>query len=82
MKDNVDDIKYYPQVLLEQCVYKCFFNNILDHVDLEFTDLNQILSQMIVTNLKKRLMRILCLMNKNNIVIIIIIIMIIIIKAQ
>ena len=26
MKDN-DDIKYYPQVLIEQCGYRPFFNN-------------------------------------------------------
>ena len=38
MKDNKNDIKYYPQLLLEQCVYKCFINNIVLHPDLEFTD--------------------------------------------
>ena len=37
MKDN-DDIKYYPQVLLEQCGYKPFSNNVLFHADLELTD--------------------------------------------
>ena len=38
MKDNKDDIKYYPQVLLEQCGYIPFSNNVLIHKDLEFTD--------------------------------------------
>ena len=38
MKDNKDDIEYYPQVLLGQCVYKFFFNNIIIYPDLEFTD--------------------------------------------
>ena len=37
MKDK-DDIVYYPQVLLEQCGYKPFSNNVLFHPDLEFTD--------------------------------------------
>ena len=37
MKDNDDDIKYYPQVLLAQCVYNVF-SNILIHEDLGFTD--------------------------------------------
>ena len=37
MKDN-DDIKYYPQVLLEQFGYRTFSNNVLFHPDLEFTD--------------------------------------------
>ena len=37
MKDN-DDIKYYTQILLEQCGYKSFSNNVLLHPDLEFTD--------------------------------------------
>ena len=40
MKDN-DDIRYYPQVLLEQCGYKPFSNNVLFHQDLEFTDTEQ-----------------------------------------
>ena len=38
MKDNIDEIEYYAQVLLEQCVYKVFSNNILIHKDLDFTD--------------------------------------------
>ena len=38
MKDNKDDIKYYPQVLLEQCGYIPFSNNVLFHKDFEFTD--------------------------------------------
>ena len=37
MKDN-DNIRYYPQVLLEQCGYRPFSNNVLFHKDLEFTD--------------------------------------------
>ena len=37
MKDN-GDIRYYPQVLIEQCGYKTFSNNVLFHPDLEFTD--------------------------------------------
>ena len=37
MKDN-DDVRYYPQVLLEQCGYKSFYNKVLFHPDLEFTD--------------------------------------------
>ena len=32
MKDN-DDIRYYPQVLLEQCGYRLLF-----HPDLQFAD--------------------------------------------
>ena len=37
MKDN-DVIRYYPQVLLEQCGCRPFSNNVLFHLDLEFTD--------------------------------------------
>ena len=37
MKDN-DDIRYYPQVSLEQCGYILFSNDVLFHPDLEFTD--------------------------------------------
>ena len=38
-KDNKDDIKYYLQILLEQCISKRFFNNnTIVHPDLEFTD--------------------------------------------
>ena len=36
MKDK--DIKYYSQVLIEQCTYKTFSNNTIIHPDLEFTD--------------------------------------------
>ena len=36
MKDK--DIRYYPQVLIEQCVYRVFSNNILIHKALVFTD--------------------------------------------
>ena len=38
MKDNENDIRYCPQVLLEQCAYKCFINNTIFHPDLEFTN--------------------------------------------
>ena len=38
MKDNNDDIRYYPQLLLEQCAYKRFISNTIFHPDLEFTD--------------------------------------------
>ena len=38
MKDNNDDIRYYPQLLLEQCAYKRFISNRIFHPDLEFTD--------------------------------------------
>ena len=38
MKDNKDDIEYYPQLLLEQGAYKRFNNNTIFHPDLEFTD--------------------------------------------
>ena len=37
MKDK-DDIKYYPQVLIEQCGYKVFSNNTIIHPDLIFAD--------------------------------------------
>ena len=33
-----DDIRYYPQVLLDQYAYRPFSNNVLFHPDLEFTD--------------------------------------------
>ena len=36
-KDN-NDIVYYPQVLIEQCAYRCFSNNKIIHPDLVFTD--------------------------------------------
>ena len=36
MTDN-DGIRYYPQVLLEQCGYRPFSNNALFHPDLKFT---------------------------------------------
>ena len=38
MEDNIDEIEYYAQVLLEHYVYKVFSNNILIHKDLVFTD--------------------------------------------
>ena len=31
-------IRYYPQVLLEQCGYRFFSNNTLFHPDLQFTN--------------------------------------------
>ena len=37
MKDK-DNVKYYPQIYLEQCVYRIFSNNALIYSDLEFTD--------------------------------------------
>ena len=37
MKDK--DIKYYPQVLLEECSYKVFSNNRLIHLRLKFSDI-------------------------------------------
>ena len=36
MKDK--DIKYYPQVLLEQCSYNVFLNKRLIHLRLKFSD--------------------------------------------
>ena len=36
--DNDDDIRYYSQILLDQCKYKVFANNKLIHPDLNFTD--------------------------------------------
>ena len=33
-----DGIIYYPQLLLDQCIYKRFINNFIFHPDLEFTD--------------------------------------------
>ena len=38
IKDKKDDISYYPQLLLQQCVCKRFINNVVFHSDLEFTD--------------------------------------------
>ena len=35
MKDNKDDIRYYPQLLLKQCAYKRFISNTIFHSDLE-----------------------------------------------
>ena len=37
MKDK-DDVKYYPQILLDQCVYRLFSNNTVIYSDLEYTD--------------------------------------------
>ena len=37
MKDK-DDIKHYPQVLIEQCVYRVFSNNTIIHPDLILGD--------------------------------------------
>ena len=38
MKDKKEDIRYHPQLLLEQCAYKRFLKNTIFHPDLEFTD--------------------------------------------
>ena len=38
MEDNKDDIRYYPQLLLEQCACKLFINNTIFHSELKFTD--------------------------------------------
>ena len=35
---NMKDIRYYPQILIEQCVYEVFSNNKLIHQKLVFTD--------------------------------------------
>ena len=37
MKDK-DYIRYYPQILIEQCAYRRFSKNVLIHPDLIFTD--------------------------------------------
>ena len=37
MKDK-DSVKYYPQILLEKCVYRPFFDNVLIDTELEFSD--------------------------------------------
>ena len=66
-KDKKDDIIYYPQLLLDQCAYKRFINKVIFHSDLELQTLNQNQNQ----NLKKKLMKILCLVsNFNNVLII------------
>ena len=39
LSNDNDDIDYYPQLLLEQCGYRFFSNNILIHPDLTFIDL-------------------------------------------
>ena len=33
-----DNIIYYPQLLLDQCIYKRFISNPIFHPDLEFTN--------------------------------------------
>ena len=66
MKDK--DIKYYPQVLLEECSYKVFSNNRLILRVLNFQTLIPILSLVIVMDLKKRLMKILHKINNNLII--------------
>ena len=38
IKDKNDDISYYPQLLLQQCICKSFINKVIFHPDLEFTD--------------------------------------------
>ena len=57
MKDK-DDVKYYPQILLDQCVYRLFSNNTIIYSDLEYTDTE--------LDSEEELMKILYLMNKNN----------------
>ena len=37
-KDKNNDISYYLQLLLQQCICKRFINNVIFHPDLEFTD--------------------------------------------
>ena len=38
IKDKIDDISYYPQLLLQQSACKQFINKVIFHPDLEFTD--------------------------------------------
>ena len=38
IKDKKADIIYYPQLLLDQCIYKRFIDKVIFHPDLEFTD--------------------------------------------
>ena len=38
IEDKNDSIRYYPQLLLQQCVCKRFINNVIFHPDLEFTE--------------------------------------------
>ena len=38
MKDNENKIRYHIQILLEQCVYKCFISDAIVYPELEFTD--------------------------------------------
>ena len=38
LSDDNDDIVYYPQILLEQCLYRAFSNNKLIHLKLIFSD--------------------------------------------
>ena len=38
IKDKNNDIIYYPQLLLQQCICKLFINKVIFHPDLEFTD--------------------------------------------
>ena len=58
-KDDNDDIVYYPQVLIEQCRHRVFSNNKIIHPEV-------VLQTLSLMNLKKSLMKILCVMNKNN----------------
>ena len=37
IKDENDEISYYPPLLLQQCACKRFINKVLYHPDLEFT---------------------------------------------
>ena len=38
IKDKKDDISYYPELLLQQCICKRFINKVIFYPDLEFTD--------------------------------------------
>ena len=65
-KDNNDDISYHLQLLLQECICKRFINKVIFH-HLSLQILNQNWNQ----NLKKKLMKVLCLMsNFDNVLII------------
>ena len=36
--EDKEDVKYYPQILLEKCVYRLFSNNTIIDSELEFSD--------------------------------------------
>ena len=37
-KKDKENVKYYPQILLEKCIYRPFFDNVLIDSELEFSD--------------------------------------------